>query len=139
MARPSGMASWRLRFVIADEGPTCMAGGLRNQPQRWVYRKAGLLFTLSHTGLVIGIMEDIYDGRPGEVPGTEGHCLIGVARLYNSLLAGAAWRGIERGIFHSVCAVVLLPDPSEPGKGELLEIALADRPGIKNARILDRW
>lgn len=148
MAQPRGMSTRRLRFILVDESLTTMPRVPRFKPQQWVFFPGeSYRFTLAHLGFVIGSVDTIWRAKPGELePGTvEGAAILAEALLYQSPLADAAWRGIQLGIFGHACGVVHmwrapLPDGSgEFAKDELLEVALIDRPGCQNAKILRTW
>ncbi len=147
MAQPKGMSTRRLRFILVDESLTALPGIPRFKPQQWLFFPGEQYrFTLAHLGFVIGSVTNIWRAKPGEFePGTvEGAAILAEATLYDSALADAAWRGIQQGIFGHACGVVHmwrapLPDGGEVAKDELLEVALIDRPGCRNARILRSW
>ncbi len=142
LARPRGLSPRYFRCVVSDE--SLMRGfpvPWRNRLGEWKVRLGGQPLTLAHLGYAIGVMELLWFGRPGEAEPVEGLFLMGQARLYESPLADAAWRGIQQGIFGAVCAVVVRPIEIELGGGELVEVALGelDQVGCVNARILEAW
>ncbi len=148
LAQPQrGMSTRRLRFILADESLTIMPGIQRFKPKQWVFFPGeSYCFTLAHLGFVIGTVDSIWRAKPEELEQNtvEGAAILAEATLYDSPLADAAWRGIQLGIFGHACGVVRmwrapLPDGGEFAKDELLEVALTDRPGCPNARIIRTW
>lgn len=161
LAQPQGLSARRFRCIVADESPTTFPGGFRLQPAK-IWWRDRLLLTLAHLGFFVGAVEWIYHGlpraaladqdlmgvlRPGaklflepDEPEPEGLFIVAQMCLYDSKLADAAWVGIRRGVFGHVCAVLMrVPATAEPGTGELVEIAIGDRPGCPGARILRFW
>jgi hypothetical protein len=139
MAVPSGLSQRWLRCIVCDESVTRMMGSFRYQPTRMTFRPSGQLLTLGHLGFAIGIVHWMQLCEPGHVEGVEGAYIMALAELYSSPLADAAWRGIQEQIFQHVCAVVLRPSAEPAGTGEVIEVALTDRPGCPGAKILKTW
>lgn len=129
-----------VRFVLADESPTRFPGAPRLRPRAYRYHPHGMVhLTLEHIGYNIGAVWSIEPGLPDEVPNADGYFLVGSARLYDSALADAAWRGIHSGIFGHVCAVLGRAPQDLFGSGAVLEVAVINRPGCPGARILKTW
>ncbi len=126
------------------------------QPTRIRFQPGRYLFTLGHTGFVIGdcyVLTLLLKDSVGRalLPTTldlpdfedlvEGDCIIGQALLYDSALADIAWRGLQQDIFSHACAV-LLQEPDDPdGASGLAEIALVSEveAGCPGARVLKSW
>ena len=145
MARPRGLSARRVRCIIGDESPTCFPGAWRYRPQAWTYAD-DLNVTLGHLSFIVGRVEHVYPGSRDQwaaekqkVDGATGEFVIGEVRLYDSDLADAAWEGIRQGIFGHVCAILVRSTTAPLGTGELLEVALTDRPACPGARILETW
>lgn len=134
-----GFSDRFLRCIIADESPTRFPGSPRLCPQSYRLPDQPVGLTLAHLGYNIGVVWAMELKAPHEVPETEGHCLLGSVRFLDSELADAAWQGIQRGIFRHVCGVLKRQGEEPFGSGELLEVALIDRPGCPGARILASW
>lgn len=139
MAVPSGLSQRWLRFVVCDESVTRLPGAYRFQPPRLTFKPSGQLLTLSHLGFAIGVTQYMNHGTPGEVEHVEGAYILGVAELFSSLLADAAWRGLQEEIFQFVSPVVVRQASEPAGTGEILEVGITDRPCCPGARILKAW
>lgn len=143
MAVPHGMSQRRLQYIACDHSVTKLQGKYRFQPERIAFIRDGLPLTLGHLGYVIGACELLHRGDPREIADTsaqvEGTFILGEARLFNSDLAAAAWRGIQEGIFKFVSIVVARPSEEAAGGGEIIEIGVTDSPGCHNAKILKTW
>jgi len=134
-----GFSDRFVRFILADESPTRFPGSPRLKPQCYRFPDRPLGLTLAHLGYNIGQVFAIVPGDSKDVPSAEGYFLVGTARLFDSALADAAWRGMATGIFGHVCGVLLRQDHEPLGAGELFEVALSERPGCPGARILKAW
>lgn len=156
LAKPQhGLSPRCVRFVLADESPTCLPNARPLRPSQWGYDDRGQLFTLSHTGLVIGVCEWILpgsnepDAAPYQrAPEAVGQFLVGEARFYDSLLASVIWtdltrcavtHGMQAPIFTHVCPVIVRPDGAPRDAGVLVEVALTDAPACPGAQILHVW
>lgn len=146
LAQPRGLSRRRLRFIIADEGPTLFPGGRRLQPKRHLFYPHGQVFALAHLGFAIGQMTAVWLAEPKDLEGIEYErsALLGEAVLYDSRLAERAWKGIEEGIFAHVCGTSKIMTLTQRSgavwqKDLLLEVALIDRPACQNAKILKAW
>jgi len=143
MAVPHGMSPRRLQYIACDHSETTLQGKFKFQPERITFVPNGLPLTLGHLGYVIGACELLHRGDPREIAGTsaqvEGAFIVGEARLFNSDLAAAAWRGIQEGIFKFVSMIVIRPSQEAAGGGEIIEIGVTDSPGCHNAKILKAW
>jgi hypothetical protein len=136
MAVPAGFSSRFLRVIVCDESPTKL--GFKFQPPQLFVRERPPL-TLGHIGYAVGEVQWLQLGGLDEAVDVEGDYIWGIAQLFDSALADAAWRGIQGKIFQHVCAVVLRPSSEPAGTGEIVEVALTDRPGSPGARILEKW
>jgi hypothetical protein len=139
MAKPRSYSWRKVRFVIGDESPTHFPGHWRQRPQDWTYTLNGQPLTLSHFPFIIGVVQKVWRGSPQEAPDAEGVCVVGEALLYDSPLADAAWRGIERGIFGAVSPILIRPLADPPGAGYVYAIGLTDQPVCPGAKILKTW
>ncbi len=136
-----GFSNRYVRFVLADESKTRFPGSPRMNPKSYRYpdRRRPAQLTLGHLGYTIGEVYAIEPGSPSEVPTADGFFLVGIGRFFDSELATAAWEGISRGIFAHVCTVLLRTENEQFGSGQILEVAIIDRPGCPGARILRYW
>lgn len=159
LARPRGMSSRRLSFVLMDESPTNQKGHPRLRPEM-IELPTSCQFELGHTGFVVGIVNCFVpllrsqklscndepvllpSSEPFSLPFTpEGSFVVAQAQFYDSGLAEAAWLGITRGIFSHACPVIFKPFGAPADTGTLLQVSLVpgDFPGCPNARILRQW
>lgn len=146
LAIAQGLSCRFVQFVLCDQSPTKHVGHYPLQPARIRLQPARYLFTLGHTGYVIGscfpVMLLPKDLARVNLPDfVEGDCLVGTAELYASALATIAWRGLEQKIFSHTCAV-LAQHPEDPaGAGDLVEIALVSEAeaACPGARVLKWW
>ncbi len=139
MATPRGYSKRWVRFVVGDESRTAFPGKWRQVPRLWRYHRSGYLLTLAHLPFVLGVCHTVWRGNPEEAPGAEGACVLSEARLYDSDLADAAWRGIQQGIFIGVSPILERRGMDPQGGGAILEIGLTDQPVCPGARILKTW
>jgi len=147
LARPRGLSSRRLRAVCGDESVTRRSAGRPLRPQEWLYRFSGTPFSMEHLGLIIGVcyrMENfpndpVVRSIMMDLPEAAGNFLVVEVQLYDSMLAEAAWLGIQRRRFTHVCPVLLRPLDAPPDSGELVEVCLTHRPVCPGARILKHW
>ncbi|ALA60201.1 hypothetical protein [Nitrospira moscoviensis] len=153
-AHPKGLSRRHLRFILADESPLRTPGQRTYDPSKILvqYPPDYYALTLSHTGFIIGFTqpEALIPSERREdwlalgirIPETTvGQCLIFKAVLYESPLADAAWRGIERGILTHSCAVLADFDPDQNMPGTLREVAIgpSEEVGCSGAKILQHW
>jgi hypothetical protein len=131
---------------VADESPTLLPGAIRLQPKQYLFYPRGQMLTMAHLGFAIGVLDRVWLAEPGEIESglVDGSAILGEATLYDSALADAAWRGIQQGIFGHTCGVVKFMRLTRPSgfvwkKDLLMEVAILDRPGCQNARILRKW
>jgi hypothetical protein len=150
IAKPAGMSTRRIEFIVTDESVTNLKGNPRNQPQRIELPEACYL-EFGHRSFLVGLVtslvlfpagiRDAFADMGLHIPPyVEGDCILGEATLFNSVLARKAWEGIERGVFTHVCPLIFR-DPDAPiGTGKLVEVSLTgDYVGCRNARILKAW
>jgi hypothetical protein len=149
MAEVVGMSNRSVRFILMDQSESRLPGHPRLNPQAVTLPKTCPL-EVGHTGFVVGfvhgfitafdemreLVPQLYDIEIPD-PKPEGDYIVGTARLYDSQLADAAWRGIKQGIFSHMCPMIFAPAES-PDMQRLAQVSLAcgDYPGCPGARIL---
>jgi hypothetical protein len=74
------------------------------------------------TDLPIGEIERVVLKRPGEVPGTVGHVLLGDATLANTALADIAFQAVVDSVYTNICCELFYFHP------EQLALSGAERP-----------
>ncbi len=141
LARPRGWSRRRFRAIVMDESLLRFRPPFRYRLDAIRIPATDVRLTLCHLGVVVGRLEQLYFAVEGETPGVEGQAVLALGRLYDSPLADRVWKGIGRGIFTHMCAVVLRPVTAPPGTGWLEEVALAEgeQVGCPNARLLATW
>ncbi len=157
LARPRGLSTRRLSFILLDESPTRFPGHPCLKPEK-IGLPPSVQLELGHIGYAIGTVDyfvPLLQSRklsPGPVLlqsvephsiqfSPEGSFIVAHARLFDSELATAAWRGAEKGVFTHACPIIYRR-PDEPADGgTLIQVSLVcgDFPGCANARVLRRW
>jgi hypothetical protein len=147
-----GMSSRHVRFIVMDESASRLPGHPRLNPQAITLPKEVPL-ELGHSGFVIGFVHSFITGFDElrnmipelfgiEIPLDliEGDYIVGEARLFDSLLADAAWRGLQQGIFSHTCPMIFSPAES-PSMESLAQVSLVcgDYAGCPGARVLKTW
>lgn len=152
LAKPRGLSSRQLRFILMDESETRFPGQYKLQPQQ-VALPTTCHLEFGHRGFVVGIVSAFilgFDDRRAQIPAlfgvelpkdTEGDYIVGQATLMDSPLADKAWDALQLGIFTHVCPLIFRT-PDEPvGTGHLVEVSVTtgDYPGCPGARVLKTW
>jgi hypothetical protein len=151
LAEPIGLSRRQLQFIVADESATRFPGSIRLQPRKIVLPHSCYL-EFGHRSFIVGVVTSLIlvDAAAREelkqagldIPSsTEGDCIVGTARLFDSPLASKAWEALQRGIFSHVCPLLFRQDHEPLGTGQLVEVSLTtdDYPGCPGARILKTW
>jgi hypothetical protein len=148
-AEVRGMSTRSVRFIVMDQSESRLPGHTRLTPQT-VTLPDTVPLELGHSGFLIGVVHAFVTGFDEvramipdlfniEIPDPqpEGDYIIGTARLFDSPLANAAWRGLQRGIFSHVCPMVLTAERVET----LVQVTLTpgDYVGCTGARVLATW
>lgn len=159
LARPRGLSARRLSFILVDESPTRFPGQPRLNPEK-IGLPPAVQLELGHIGYAIGTVDyfaPLLQSRklsssddpvllqgiaPSATPfSPEGDFIFAIAKLFDSPLAEAAWRGVEEGIFTHACPIIYRRPDEPAGGGVLIEVSVVGQefPGCPNARILRRW
>lgn len=159
LARPRGLSARRLSFILLDESPTRFPGQPRLNPEK-IGLPPAVQLELGHIGYAIGTVDyfvPLLQSRklsasdepvllqgiaPSATPfSPAGSFIVAHARLYDSPLAEAAWRGVGTGVFTHACPIIYRRPGAPADSGTLVEASLVcgDFPGWANARILRRW
>ncbi|MGH7392423.1 MAG: hypothetical protein ACREM3_23650 [Candidatus Rokuibacteriota bacterium] len=96
----------RVQLVVIDAGPLARdLEGTTLRPETFrIPRQLPLCYQLQPgRDLTVGGFEDVELRAPGAIAGTIGPCLVGTARLAETVLAASLWRAVRGGVLTGGC------------------------------------
>ena len=152
LAKPRGLSSRQVQFIVMDQSETHFPDRYRFQPQQ-IALPSTCHLEFGHRGFVVGVVHTFllgFDELRAQIPtmfnvelpkDLEGDYIVGQATLFDSPLAERAWDALRLGVFSHVCPLVFRKIDEPAGTGQLVEVSLVDGgyPGCQNAGVLRTW